>query len=198
MSYTLTLHKKSYLLKGLTRDDPNKEKVKSAGAKWNASLGGWLFFPKQHADGLKIAEKIGAEINVESTSPKKESSEKKRKVKDMRRQISLSSLKRSSDSDDEELSKLDILQAKYNKLKAKYKKLKDKNKKVEDESKEDDDNNDDSEHKKCVKEFVELESVMEQPSIVEGKLCVECKEPVGNYKSDGGCCATCDPFEYED
>ena len=64
--YTLTLHKKSYLLKGVSKDDPVKEDVKKAGAKWNGSLGGWLFFPKEHEAGLKLAKKIKAKIDVGS------------------------------------------------------------------------------------------------------------------------------------
>lgn len=61
--YELTLHKKSYLLTGISRDDPNKEKVKELGAKWNSSLSGWLFFPDKHKDGLKFAKEIGAKID---------------------------------------------------------------------------------------------------------------------------------------
>lgn len=75
MSYKLTLYKKSYLLTGITKNDPNKEKVKQLGAKWNGSLGGWLFFPDKQKDGLKFAKEINAEININEetkTSPKKE------------------------------------------------------------------------------------------------------------------------------
>lgn len=70
--YTLTLHKKSYLLKGITKDDPNKDAVKSAEGKWNGALGGWLFFPKNHEKGLKLAKKIGAKIEIEESKEKEE------------------------------------------------------------------------------------------------------------------------------
>jgi hypothetical protein len=111
MSYSLTLHKKSYLLKGITKDDPNKEKVKEVGAKWNSGLGGWLFFPDKHKDGLKFAKKIGAEINIdvkEEKTPKKESVEKK------------------------ENEEFEALKEKFDKLKLKYKKLKKEKQKLED------------------------------------------------------------------
>lgn len=83
-AYKLTLHKKSYLLTGIKKDDSNKEKVKQLGAKWNGSLGGWLFFPDKHKEGLKFAKEIGAEIDEkikEEKSPKKESKEKVEKNK---------------------------------------------------------------------------------------------------------------------
>lgn len=83
-TYKLTLHKKSYLLTGIKKDDSNKEKVKQLGAKWNGSLGGWLFFPDKHKEGLKFAKEIGAEIDEkikEEKSPKKESKEKVEKKK---------------------------------------------------------------------------------------------------------------------
>lgn len=83
-TYKLTLHKKSYLLTGITKDDSNKEKVKELGAKWNGFLSGWLFFPEKHKEGLKFAKDIGAEIDKKITndkekSPKKESKEEKKK-----------------------------------------------------------------------------------------------------------------------
>jgi vacuolar-type H+-ATPase subunit I/STV1 len=117
MSYSLTLHKKSYLLKGITKDDSNKEKVKELGAKWNSGLGGWLFFPDKHKDGLKFAKKIGAEINVESE--KKESPKKENK-------------RESKEGVEDENEELIELREKYSKLKLKHKKLKTENKKLQD------------------------------------------------------------------
>jgi hypothetical protein len=72
--YYLISHKKSYLLKGITKDDPNKELAKKLGAKWNKVLNGWLFFPSQQKEGLELAKKIGAviEVNEIKESPKKE------------------------------------------------------------------------------------------------------------------------------
>lgn len=77
--YTLTLHKKSYLLKGITKDDSNKEDVKKAGAKWNGSLGGWLFFPKEHEAGLKLAKKLKAKIDIDDKGVKEDKEDKKSK-----------------------------------------------------------------------------------------------------------------------
>lgn len=89
-TYKLTLHKKSYLLTGIKKDDSNKEKVKQLGAKWNGSLGGWLFFPDKHKEGLKFAKEIGAEIDEkikEEKSPKKESKEKKKEFKEEKKEL---------------------------------------------------------------------------------------------------------------
>jgi hypothetical protein len=71
--YYLISHKKSYLLKGITKDDPNKELAKKLGAKWNKVLNGWLFFPSQQKEGIELAKKIGAVIEVDEVkeSPKK-------------------------------------------------------------------------------------------------------------------------------
>lgn len=93
-SYKLTLHKKSYLLTGITKDDENKEKVKDAGAKWNGSLKGWLFFPAVHKKGLKLAEEIGAEIDdsilendkneTKKSTPRKSTPKKEEKLETIR------------------------------------------------------------------------------------------------------------------
>ena len=125
MSYTLTLHKKSYLLKGISKDDPNKEAVKAAGAKWNGSLSGWLFFPKQHKDGLKLAKKIGAEINIEQLDEEKEEKTPKKESK--------RSSKNDNDDDESKGNEEFLeLKRKYDKLKGKYKKMKKEKQKLED------------------------------------------------------------------
>src|SRR5271156_535731 len=109
--YTLTLHKKSYLLKGITKDDPNKEAVKAAEAKWNGSLGGWLFFPKNHKAGLKLAKKIGAKIEVGENKEKSDDDDEKQVKESKRKSVEK---KVSVEKDD--------------KYKQKYKKLKKENK----------------------------------------------------------------------